>query len=123
MKYEYAPDIEKYAREIVAKLDMRHIDLDKVGFVRSYGSRSNAIARCHGLSKAFQKAFYMQPLYVIEVISERFDKLSEKEKIKVVIHELLHIPKSFGGGFRHHDYVNDNLVDKLYRKYIDKKLL
>jgi predicted metallopeptidase len=52
--------------------------------------------------------------YLIEVISEKFDKLSEEEKTKTIIHELMHIPKAFGGGFKHHDFVTSRNVDKIY---------
>ena len=58
--------------------------------------------------------------YTIEFISERFDKMNEKDKIKTIIHELMHIPKSFGGGFKHHDYVTEENIESLYRKYICK---
>jgi predicted metallopeptidase len=34
----------------------------------------------------------------------------------VLIHELLHIPTSFGGGFRHHrDWVDRQRVERVYR--------
>ena len=50
-------------------------------------------------------------------LSEKFDKLSKEEQIKVVIHELMHIPKSFGGGFKHHDFVTEKNVGKCYELY------
>jgi hypothetical protein len=28
-----------------------------------------------------------------------------------------HIPKTFGGGFRHHDFVNRRTIDKLYKEF------
>lgn len=57
--------------------------------------------------------------YVIEVISENFDRLNEAEKTKTLIHELLHIPKSFGGGFRHHDYASRKNVEQMYKKLLN----
>ena len=60
--------------------------------------------------------------YALEFISERFDRLSEEEKTKVVIHELMHIPASFGGGFRYHDYVCNKNIEKNYKTYISYKL-
>ena len=55
--------------------------------------------------------------YLIEVISEKFDKLSVDEQLKVIIHELMHIPKSFGGGFIHHNKVHEASVDHVYNHY------
>jgi predicted metallopeptidase len=59
--------------------------------------------------------------YLIELISEKFDRQSEEDKIKTLIHELMHIPKTFGGGFIHHNKVNEKSVDILYREYLKRK--
>lgn len=116
--YEVAHDVMMIARDIVEKLDMKHVDLSRVVFIRSKGSRAkNTVARCHGLPKIWQKALGVRAHYIIEILSENFDRLSMEEKIKVVLHELMHIPKSFGGGYRHHDWVNSKHVEYLYRKY------
>jgi predicted metallopeptidase len=58
--------------------------------------------------------------YAIEVISERFDKMPEEDQIKTLIHELMHIPKNFGGGFRQHDFVQRKNVDILYRIFKER---
>ena len=117
MIYKIADDIYLRSKEIIEKLGFNHIDISRVGFIRSYGSKSKrTIARCHAISRIFDVSFQIKPRYVIEVISERFDKLNEKEQKKVLIHELMHIPKSFGGGFRHHDYVSEKNVNFLYNK-------
>lgn len=121
IKYEEAYDIRRIAEEIVKTLNLGHIQLNNIGFLRSNGSSSRGvIARCHALSKPLQLGLGRNAFYTIEVISERFDKLHEDEKIKVIIHELMHIPKSFGGGFKHHDFVSSKNVDKLFRIYKDK---
>ena len=49
-----------------------------------------------------QLALNKKPHYVIEVLSERFDQLNKEDQTKVLIHEILHVPHSFGGGFRSH---------------------
>ncbi|MFH1325231.1 MAG: putative metallopeptidase [archaeon] len=67
--------------------------------------------------KLMQKALDVKAHYALEFISERFDKMNEKEKIKVILHELMHIPKTFGGGFKHHDFVCDKNVNLYYKKY------
>ncbi|MFW6312172.1 MAG: putative metallopeptidase [Nanoarchaeota archaeon] len=119
MKYEKAPEIEKEARRIIEKLDLKHIDKENISCIRSYGSKSNAIARCHGLGKAMQLGLDRKAFYTLEFISEKFDKQDEKDKIKTIIHELLHIPNNFGGGFKHHNYVNKKRVNKMYKKLKD----
>ena len=43
--------------------------------------------------------------------------MSREEQDKTLIHELIHTPKSFGGGFKHHNVINRRNVEKLYRIY------
>jgi len=119
IRYEYAPDIEKIARDVVSRMNWNYIKLEHIGFLRSLNSKSRGtIARCHAMGKAMQIGMGRNTsFYVIEVISKRFDKLSEKDKIKVIIHELMHIPKSFGGGFKHHNIVTERNVKNIYEKY------
>ncbi len=118
INYKKAYDIEIKAKEIIEKLGWHHIKINDVGFIRSCGSQSRrTIARCHALGKAMQIAMNRKGFYLIEVISEKFDKLSEEDKIRVIIHELMHIPKTFGGGFKHHNIVNEKNVNKVYEKY------
>ncbi len=118
LRYEAAPDVEALARDIVEALGLDWIDLSRVAFVRSRGSRSQAYARIWGLPRVFQEAFGLNPLYVVEVIAERFDGLGAADRARVVIHELLHIPRSFSGGLRPHGrLVNGRVVEELYRRY------
>lgn len=116
IKYFPAPDIESRAKEISSVLGFRH-DFSRVAFMRSTGSKSRrTLARCHALSRVLQTALGTKAHYVVEVISENFDNLDEKERTKTIIHELMHIPKSMGGGFRHHDYVCRRNVEDFYKK-------
>jgi len=109
--------------EIVDSLDLFHVVPQFVYCYRSKGSKSRrAVARIHGLGKIWQEALVRPPAYVIEVISERYDSLSEEEKEKTMIHELLHIPKGFSGGFRpHKGYINRKQVEKLHGVLLEKK--
>lgn len=121
IQYHYANDIEIEIKRIAEKLGLDHLNFDLIKCVRSSGSKSRyTLARCHTMSRIFQKALGIKPHYIIEVISENFDKLPKEEQIKTLIHELLHIPKAMGGGFRHHDYVNTRTINELYNKYVYK---
>ncbi len=117
MRYEYSPELQKLAEEISKKL-FPHIKLEHVKCYKSYGTSSKrTIARCHALGKLMQKALGIKAFYILEFLAERFDKLDKEEQIKVVIHELMHIPKSFGGGFKHHDFVCEKNINKFYKLY------
>jgi len=123
IKYHQAPDIQEIAEEVVRKLDWSHVLLEHVAFLRSTGSKARrTIARCHALGKAMQIGMGRKKgFYLVEVISEKFDKLSVEEQLKVIIHELMHIPKSFGGGFIHHDKVHEESVNHVYNHYCNLK--
>lgn len=121
IKYELAQDIQQKVDELALVL-FPHVRIDSVVCIRSYGSSSRGtIARCHALGKAMQIALGRRGFYVIEVISKRFDRLSYEEKVKTLIHELMHIPKSFGGGFIHHNIVCDKNVNRVYEHYVNLK--
>ncbi len=115
MEYHRDLNWERQAKQMAAELEMR-FDLSRVVCMRSFGSKSNVLARCHSIPRIMQKALGIDGHYVIEIVSENFDKLSDKEKTKTIIHELMHIPKSMGGGFRQHDYVCSRNVDHMYEK-------
>ena len=124
IKYELAEDIMARVYEIVKTLgeNAEHVRLSGVYAIRSHGSGSRGtIARCHALSKIWQLALGIKAVYLIEVISERFDKMTREEQDKVIIHEIMHIPQSFGGGFVHHNMVHARSVDEMYRRYLRMK--
>jgi len=124
IKFQIDEELKEKAEDIVKTLpDFSHVDLNRVIFMRSRGSSARGtIARCYGLSKIWQIALNTKAHYVIEVISEKYDRLSEEEKIKTLIHELMHIPFSFGGGFKHHsNWVTERRVNRMYDNYIKKK--
>jgi predicted metallopeptidase len=121
MKYEFDAEIQSKAEEI-SRILFPHVKLEYIKCFKSYGTSSKrTIARCHALGKLMQKALDTNAFYALEFLSERFDKLGEEEQIKVILHELMHIPKTFGGGFKHHNFVtekNVNLYYKFYKKQI-----
>ena len=121
MKYEHAPDLQKRMEEIIYFLGMNHIDINRVKCFRSTGSSTKrVIARCHTIGKLMQKAMGAKAHYAIEFL-ERFEKMRREEQDKVIIHELLHIPRTFGGGFRQHDYVCDQNVEQMHQKFMNLK--
>jgi predicted metallopeptidase len=121
MKYEFAEDLQKTAEEMSQML-FPHVDISNIKCYRSYGTSSRGtIARCHALNKIMQKAIGIKAVYVLEFLAERFEKMDEEEKLKVIIHELMHIPKTFGGGFKHHDFVTDRNVNRCYAEYKKRK--
>ena len=100
---------------------MSHVDINRVVCMRSKGSSTKrTIARCHTIGKVMQIAMKSPAYYAIEFL-EKFEKLSYAEQDKVIIHELLHIPKTFGGGFRQHDYVCEENIEKLHRHFVNYK--
>ena len=121
MKYEFALDIQRIAEEM-SKMLFPHIRMNRVMCFRSYGTSSrNTIARCHALGKLMQKAMGAEAFYALEFLSERFDRLDREDQIKTIIHELMHIPKTFGGGFKHHDFVCERNINKYYKEYNKRK--
>ena len=118
MKYYSAPDIKRKVDAIASDLELFHVVPQFVFCVRSKGSKAKrTIARIHGLGKIWQGVLNFPPSYTIEVISEIYDKMSEEDKEKTLIHELLHIPGGFSGGFRpHKGYVERKIVEQLYKK-------
>lgn len=115
-RYERAPDVSELVSEIIDKLDFSHIPKSRVYCYRSHGSKSyNTLARVHSLPRIWQQALSEPAYYAIEVLAEQYDSLPLDEKEKTLIHELLHIPHSFGGGFRHHkNWVTKRRVEALH---------
>ena len=123
IRYEKDEELDARITKIANTLEMGHVDMSRVICIRSWGSRSRyVLARCHTIPRIMQTAFRVKPHYLIEVVSEKFDRLSKEEQDRTLIHELMHIPKSFGGGFRHHrPYVNRRTVERMYRLYLKKR--
>jgi predicted metallopeptidase len=121
MKTEPAPDIAERITKIVQKLDMNHIDPSRLVCMRSRGSSSRAIARIWSLPKIWQKALNVEAHYIIEAVSERFDELSRADQDRTLIHELMHIPKTFSGAVLSHKSVHFDGCGGFVRRRIDSK--
>lgn len=126
MEWEQAKDVQKDIKKIVKILELGHVENERIFCYRSTGSKSRAYARIWTFPKIFQDALDIKPAYVIEVLNKYYDRLSDEDKIKVLIHELLHIPKNFSGallphrGRNRHLQTNANKLFKEYKKRIEK---
>lgn len=130
MNLSLAPDIQKRIKFLVKELDLTYISAKNLICFRSTGSTGRAYARIWSLPKIWQMGLNIEAHYCIEVISEKFDRQYLDEQEKILIHELLHIPKNFSGAlvphrthknrtFRHyHDHV-DELYKQLRKKSYD----
>ncbi len=117
IRYHRAPDVDREVQTIARRLEMKHI-VERVVCVRSEGGKARwTLARCHAMSQVFAVALDVSMHYVIEIVAETFDRLDEEEKIKTLIHELLHVPPSFGGGLKGHRFVTERRVNQLYREW------
>ena len=117
LRYDRAPDLDHRVNELIRLLGLDYIDPAGLICVRSYGSKSRAIAWCHGLPSVWQSALGAKTRYVIEVVSESFDSLVEDEKTATLVHELMHIPSTFSGGVRpHKPYEFSRRVTEMVRR-------
>lgn len=121
MKYVPAPEIKQQITFLVQKLNFTHIKVSNVHCIRSLDAKTRAIARIWGMSRLFKEVAGLEPHYIIEVNGKRFDKQNEREKMKTLIHELMHIPKNFSGSLlshrTHFHRINDREIEKLLQEY------
>lgn len=121
MDVEEAYDVARLAKKLVPRLPFPYIALSRIVFMRSYGAKSRARARIWSFPRIWQMALNLPPHYVIEVLSEHFDRLSDDDKARVIIHELMHIPKNFSGALVPHrglhKRINHKTVEELFSKY------
>lgn len=116
-----AGDIEKRVGGLIGFSEFGIIKVARVFCFRSFNAKTRAYARIWGLSRIWQQALVTDAAYIIEVISEKFDRLSLKDQDMVLIHELLHIPKNFSGALLTHRIkggVNDKTVKEIYSRYV-----
>lgn len=124
-EWEEAFDIKERVLSLVSALEMDEILFERLYFFRSSGSKARVYARTWGLPKIWQSALEVEPAYIIEVNSKYFDKLSPKDKDKVLLHELTHIPKNFSGALIPHTHRKKgsfhHKLDELIDQYLKNK--
>ncbi|HXX40183.1 MAG TPA: putative metallopeptidase, partial [bacterium] len=122
MRWELCPKTHARLVRIVAALGFRHVDPARVFCVRGYGSTSEAWARIWGLPALWQQVLDIGPAYVVEIIEPEFDRLPESEQDRILIHELLHIPRTFSGAIRPHRtptfQITRRSVERYYQRYL-----
>lgn len=125
MKYASAPEVKKQIDLLIDRLDFTHIVAARIHCIRSFDAKTRAIARIWGMSRLFKEVAGLEPHYIIEVNAKKYDKQPEREKIKTLIHELMHIPKTFSGALLSHHgpyhSINDREVEKILRAIENNK--
>jgi len=119
--WKVAPDVQERVIAIVDGLGLAHIDAQRIVCVRSTGSTARFLARIWPLARVWQLALGVEPHYVIEVKHERFDRLPRSEQDRRIIHELLHIPRTFSGAVLPHRHaggrIDERAVDVHYKRW------
>ncbi|OGH23727.1 MAG: hypothetical protein A2958_03140 [Candidatus Levybacteria bacterium RIFCSPLOWO2_01_FULL_38_13] len=120
MEWEEAKDVEKDIEQLLKSISLPHLKASRIFCFRTHGSKSRSYARIWSMPKIFQKALSIEPAYVIEVLGKYYDRLPDDNKKKILIHELLHIPKNFSGSLLPHRSRGRHLgsiVNKLFKEY------
>jgi len=122
MQYALAPDIKQQIDYLVGKLEFNHIRKENIHCIRSFDAKTRAYARIWGMSRLFKDVVGLEPHYIIEVIDRKYGKLNRREQIKTLIHELMHIPKTFSGALLSHrgphHRINDRQIESLFRDFL-----
>lgn len=125
IEWEFASDIEERLSYLIGLLELTWLVSSSIHCVRSQNAQSMAVARIWGLGRIWQMTLNLRPAYILEVVSERFDHLSQTEKDKVLLHELVHIPRNFSGALLPHKRRGKgsfhNRLDSMIEKYYELK--
>lgn len=125
IRWTQAPDVKRKITTLAKNLQITWVRNSRIFCFRSENANTRAYARIWGLPRIWQQALDLEPAYVLEVISEKFDRLSQVERDKVLLHELTHIPKNFSGSLvphiRHGKRSFHGKVDELISRYLRNK--
>ena len=107
-------------KKTIKQAGVSWVKASRIFTYRSINAKTRAYARIWGLSRIWQKALKVGPAYILEVISEKYDKLSDHDKSKVLLHEVAHIPKNFSGALVPHIRRGKGNFNKKVNKLIKK---
>ncbi len=123
MRWELCRKTHARLQRIVGALEFTHVNPARIFCVRGYGSTSEAWARIWGLPALWQQVLGIGPAYVVEIIEPEFSRLPQEEQDRILIHELLHIPRTFSGAIRPHRTptfrINRRTVERYYQRYLE----
>lgn len=123
MDIQPAPDVQKLMKSVLNRKLFSQVNPKRIVCMRSFRATSRARARIWSFPKIWQMALGQPPHYVIEVLSQHYDHLSQDDKTRVVIHELMHIPKNFSGALVPHRGIHARIdsrtVEQLFKRYKD----
>ena len=122
MEFNRSKDIQLKLSQIQAKLHLPWIDTKRIVCFRSFGSKARARARIWSFPRIWQLALNLPPHYCLEVIAEKFDSLKPDDQTRIIIHEMMHIPKNFSGALLPHRgrgrvVINARSVEQLFKLY------
>jgi predicted metallopeptidase len=118
MQLQISQSYKTRLKNIVKAINFDHVDGDKLIVFISQGAKTRARARIWGLPHIWQLALQVPVHYCVELIGENFLHLSQSEQDEILIHELLHIPKTFSGALVPHRHGNRKTF-KDYHKEVD----
>ncbi|OGY09612.1 MAG: hypothetical protein A2782_02460 [Candidatus Blackburnbacteria bacterium RIFCSPHIGHO2_01_FULL_43_15b] len=119
LEWQRSTDLLTRVCHLVVACDLGYIRANRIFCYESTGAKTRAYARIWGLNRIWQRTLGTEPAYILEVISEKFNKLSLRDRDHILIHELLHIPKNFSGALVPHKRkggVNEKRVRLLYQQ-------
>lgn len=116
-----APDVKKMVTRVLSRVSVPYVDAKRIVCMRSFHATSRARARIWSFPRIWQMALNLPAHYVIEVLSEHFDHLSVDDQTRIIIHELMHIPKNFSGALvphrGRHKRIDHRTVEQFFRLY------
>ncbi|AAL63871.1 putative metallopeptidase [Pyrobaculum aerophilum] len=102
MAYIRLASVEADIKNAVVRHNLNHLFQVDIVVVYNPNSHSKAVARIWGINKIFQEVLGLNPVYIMELLRP-FKRLSCAERVKVIAHELAHIPATKSGALRPHN--------------------